>query len=80
MNDKYLQNEDTALCGSDILNGYMSSRIIRSKFLTDKNAFLREIYRIKLPTTNTIDTDENSLKNGTEIETVYPVPPPLKRI
>lgn len=55
-NDKNPSKTDTALCGSDILNGYMSSRIIRSQFLMDKDAISKELTGCKLATTN-IDSD-----------------------
>ena len=86
MKDKYLQNKDTELCGSDILNGYMSSRIIRSKFLMDEDATSSEKIDLKQTTEND-DTDVipgtvkiNLLENGSDKITAYPAPPPIKKI
>ena len=90
-NEKYPASNDTALCGSDILNEYISSRVIRSKFLMDKDAFSSEISN-RCQTTednrdDNIESDVNvgtdkigSSKIGADTGSAYPVPPPIKRI
>lgn len=75
---------EPAACGSEILSGYMSSRIISSKFLTVNTASKSETNGVKLPTKNQITEDnigggQINSKNCSEIETSYPVPPPIKK-
>ena len=88
MNDNILQIKPTALCGSSILNGYMSSRIIRSKFLTEEDTTSSEKDDSDISqTTENKDTDVipgsvkiNLLENGSDKITAYPAPPPIKKI
>ena len=88
MNDNILQIKPTALCGSSILNGYMSSRIIRSKFLTEEDTTSSEKDDSDISqTTENKDTDVipgsvkiNLLENDSDQKTFYPAPPPIKKI
>ena len=81
-NDENPYMKDTALCGLDILNGHMSTRIIRSKFLTDIKAISTDINDSMVPLEK-VGTDVNfgtsPLNNGREFGTAYPAPPPIKK-
>lgn len=81
-NEKQPFEIDQALCGSDILNSYMSSRIIRSKFLTDIKAISTDINGSMVPIEkvgNDVNFGTSPLNNGREIGTAYPGPPPIKK-